>query len=161
MPGVHAGQAGLDGNKNKKQQKTRNKRGAARRGAAVPPSCERGWPFRLPVEADGVNRSEKRIGNLTGWQTRHRRKPDCGRSSPAKCCKVDFPADRLRVRAERLYFIPEELPDFGNFTRAASGRLAGDIQEESVSNRPTRWRCSCSRDRPNNVLDLPSAEKRG
>ncbi len=44
--------------------------------------------------------------------------------------KVDFPRDRLRVRAERLYFIPEALPDLGPLRVLHPGVWLGTFKKE-------------------------------
>ncbi len=43
---------------------------------------------------------------------------------------ADLPADRLRVRAERLYFIPGELPDFGSLRVLHPGVWLGTFKKE-------------------------------
>ena len=44
--------------------------------------------------------------------------------------RADFPAGRLRVRAERLYFIPEEMPDFGSLRVLHPGVWLGTFKKE-------------------------------
>lgn len=41
---------------------------------------------------------------------------------------TDLTADRLRVRAERLYFVPEEMPDFGNLRLVHPGVWLGTFK---------------------------------
>ncbi|MEZ0394995.1 MAG: RsmB/NOP family class I SAM-dependent RNA methyltransferase [Anaerolineales bacterium] len=41
---------------------------------------------------------------------------------------VDLTADRLRVRAERLYFVPEEMPDFGSLRLVHPGVWLGTFK---------------------------------
>ncbi len=43
--------------------------------------------------------------------------------------RVDFPENRLRVRAERLYLIPEELPDFGSLRVLHPGIWLGTFKK--------------------------------
>ncbi len=44
--------------------------------------------------------------------------------------KVDYAADRLRVRGERLYFVPEKLTDFGNLRVVHPGVWLGTFKKE-------------------------------
>jgi len=44
--------------------------------------------------------------------------------------QANFPADRLRARAERLYFVPEELPDFGSLRVLHPGVWLGTFKKE-------------------------------
>ncbi len=44
--------------------------------------------------------------------------------------KVNFSADRLQVRGERLYFVPEQMPDFGNLRVAHPGVWLGTFKKE-------------------------------
>jgi NOL1/NOP2/fmu family ribosome biogenesis protein len=44
--------------------------------------------------------------------------------------RAGFPADRLRVRNERLYFIPEELPNFGSLRALHPGVWLGTFKKE-------------------------------
>ena len=48
----------------------------------------------------------------------------------AEVLRTDFPADRLRVRAERLYFVPEELPGFGSLRVLHPGVWLGTFKKE-------------------------------
>lgn len=41
---------------------------------------------------------------------------------------VEFPAERLRVRGERLYLVPEEMPDFGNLRLVHPGVWVGTFK---------------------------------
>jgi NOL1/NOP2/fmu family ribosome biogenesis protein len=41
-----------------------------------------------------------------------------------------FAADRLKIRGERLYFIPEEMPDFGNLRVVHPGVWFGNFKKE-------------------------------
>jgi NOL1/NOP2/fmu family ribosome biogenesis protein len=43
--------------------------------------------------------------------------------------EADFPADRLRVRGERLYLVPEEMPDFGSLRVAHPGVWLGTFKK--------------------------------
>ena len=71
--------------------------------------------------------------------------------------RVDFPADRLRIRAERLYFIPAEFPDFGALRVLHPGIWLGTFKKErfepahplALFLQPVQAR---------HVLDLPSEE---
>ena len=44
--------------------------------------------------------------------------------------KTDFPADRLRLRGERLYFIPEKMPDCGGLRVVHPGVWMGTFKKE-------------------------------
>ena len=71
----------------------------------------------------------------------------------------NFPAERLRVRAERLYFIPEELPDFGNLRVLHPGVWLGTFKTRRFE--PAHpLALFLKPGQANNVLDLPSTEKR-
>ena len=74
--------------------------------------------------------------------------------------KVDFDPNRMRVRGERLYHVPEEMPDFGSLRLLHPGVWLGTFKKErfepahplALFLRPGQAR---------NVLDLPSAEASG
>jgi NOL1/NOP2/fmu family ribosome biogenesis protein len=71
--------------------------------------------------------------------------------------RADFPADRLRVRAERLYFIPEELPNFGSLRVLHPGVWLGTFKKERFE--PAHPMALFLRPgQAKNVLDLPSVE---
>ena len=71
--------------------------------------------------------------------------------------RADFPADRLRVRAERLYFIPAELPNFGNLRVLHPGVWLGTFKTERFE--PAHpLALFLSPGQAQRVLDLPSAE---
>ena len=131
LPGFMPGRPEWMEETNEDQEtKNKNKRWAARRGAAVPPPGERGRPFHLPVETDGAN------GFQSGWGSRPAGKPIYGaepvmagvrrRSAAGSISR----SRRLRVRAERLYFIPEELPDFGSLRVLHPGVWLGTFKKE-------------------------------
>jgi NOL1/NOP2/fmu family ribosome biogenesis protein len=68
---------------------------------------------------------------------------------------ADFQADRLRVRAERLYFIPEELPYFGSLRVLHPGVWLGTFKKERFE--PAHPLALFLRPgQAKNVLDLPS-----
>ncbi len=46
----------------------------------------------------------------------------------AKVLEVHFPADRLRVRGDRLYFTPERMPDFGHLRVVHPGVWLGNFK---------------------------------
>jgi NOL1/NOP2/sun family putative RNA methylase len=70
---------------------------------------------------------------------------------------VDFPAARLRVRAERLYFIPDELPDFGNLRVLHPGVWLGTFKKERFE--PAHpLALFLKPEQAKNVLNLHSAE---
>jgi NOL1/NOP2/fmu family ribosome biogenesis protein len=72
--------------------------------------------------------------------------------------RVNFPAERLRVRAERLYFIPEELPNFGNLRVLHPGVWLGTFKTRRFE--PAHpLALFLKPGQANNVLDLPSTEK--
>jgi 16S rRNA C967 or C1407 C5-methylase (RsmB/RsmF family)/NOL1/NOP2/fmu family ribosome biogenesis protein len=71
--------------------------------------------------------------------------------------RVNFPADRLRVRAERLYFIPEELPDFGSLRVLHPGVWLGTFKKERFE--PAHpLALFLLPGQTKHVLDLPSEE---
>ena len=71
--------------------------------------------------------------------------------------RADFLADRLRVRAERLYFIPEGLPDLGNLRVVHSGVWLGTFKKERFEPaHPLALFLQPGQAR--RVLDLPSVE---
>jgi 16S rRNA C967 or C1407 C5-methylase (RsmB/RsmF family)/NOL1/NOP2/fmu family ribosome biogenesis protein len=70
---------------------------------------------------------------------------------------VEFPAGRLRVRAERLYFIPAELPDFGNLRVLHPGIWLGTFKKERFE--PAHpLALFLKPGQAKNVLNLPSTE---
>jgi NOL1/NOP2/fmu family ribosome biogenesis protein len=71
--------------------------------------------------------------------------------------KADFPSDQLRVRAERLYFIPDELPDFGTLRVLHPGIWLGTFKKMRFEPaHPLALFLHPGQAR--HVLDLPSAE---
>jgi NOL1/NOP2/sun family putative RNA methylase len=70
---------------------------------------------------------------------------------------ADFPSDQLRVRAERLYLIPAEMPDFGNLRVLHPGVWLGTFKKERFEPaHPLALVLQPGQAR--RVLDLPSAE---
>jgi 16S rRNA C967 or C1407 C5-methylase (RsmB/RsmF family)/NOL1/NOP2/fmu family ribosome biogenesis protein len=71
--------------------------------------------------------------------------------------RAGFPVDRLRVRAERLYFIPEELPNCGSLRVLHPGVWLGTFKKERFE--PAHpLALFLQPGQVKNVLDLPSAE---
>jgi NOL1/NOP2/sun family putative RNA methylase len=69
--------------------------------------------------------------------------------------RTDFPADRLRVRAERLYFVPEQIPDFGALRVVHPGVWLGTFKKERFE--PAHpLALFLQRGQAKNVLDLPA-----
>ncbi len=58
----------------------------------------------------------------------NRLQSDLWRDFARDALTADFTADRLRVRAERLYFVPEEMPDFGNLRLVHPGVWLGTFK---------------------------------
>lgn len=77
--------------------------------------------------------------------------------------KVNLGADRLQVRGERLYFVPEKMTDFGNLRVAHPGVWLGTFKKERFE--PAHpLALYLKRGQAQNVLDLSSGtgeEKRG
>jgi 16S rRNA C967 or C1407 C5-methylase (RsmB/RsmF family)/NOL1/NOP2/fmu family ribosome biogenesis protein len=74
--------------------------------------------------------------------------------------QADFPADRLRVRAERLYFIPEEMPDFGSLRVLHPGVWLGTFKKERFE--PAHpLALFLQPGQAKHALDLPSTETGG
>jgi NOL1/NOP2/fmu family ribosome biogenesis protein len=70
---------------------------------------------------------------------------------------VEIPEGRLRVRAERLYFIPDELPDFGNLRVLHPGVWLGTFKKERFE--PAHpLALFLKPGQAKNVLNLPSTE---
>jgi len=77
-----------------------------------------------------------------------------------KVLAVDFEPDRLRLRGERLYYVPEELPDFGNLRVLHPGVWLGTFKKERFE--PAHPLALFLRPgEAKNVVDLPSAEASG
>ena len=71
--------------------------------------------------------------------------------------EANFAADRLRVRAERLYFVPEKMTDFGNLRVVHPGVWLGTFKKERFE--PAHpLALFLQRGQGRNVLDLSSAE---
>jgi NOL1/NOP2/sun family putative RNA methylase len=69
--------------------------------------------------------------------------------------KTDFLAARLRVRAERLYFVPEQIPDFGALRVVHPGVWLGTFKKERFE--PAHpLALFLQRGQAKNVLDLPA-----
>ena len=74
-----------------------------------------------------------------------------------KVLKVDFASDRLRVRAERLYYIPEKMSDFGNLRVVHPGVWLGTFKKDRFE--PAHpLALFLKRGQVLNVLDLSSTE---
>jgi 16S rRNA C967 or C1407 C5-methylase (RsmB/RsmF family)/NOL1/NOP2/fmu family ribosome biogenesis protein len=74
--------------------------------------------------------------------------------------RVDFPADLLRVRVERLYFVPEEMPDFGSLRVLHPGVWLGTFKKERFE--PAHpLALFLQPGQAKHVLDLPSTETGG
>jgi len=74
--------------------------------------------------------------------------------------KADFAADRLRLRGERLYFIPEKMPDCGNLRVVHPGIWLGTFKKERFE--PAHpLALFLQRGQAQNVLDFPSVEPGG
>jgi 16S rRNA C967 or C1407 C5-methylase (RsmB/RsmF family)/NOL1/NOP2/fmu family ribosome biogenesis protein len=65
-----------------------------------------------------------RLANLSIAQTR------LWQEFAGQVLRIDLPPDRLRVRAERLYFIPAELPNFGSIRVLHPGVWLGTFKKE-------------------------------
>ena len=71
--------------------------------------------------------------------------------------KIDFPADRLRVRAERLYLVPESMSDFGNLRVVHPGVWLGTFKKDRLE--PAHpLALFLKRGQAANVLNLSSAD---
>ena len=71
--------------------------------------------------------------------------------------KTGFEADRLRVRGERLYFIPDNMPGFGNLRIVHPGVWLGTFKKERFE--PAHpLALFLKPGQAQNVLDLPSKE---
>ena len=74
--------------------------------------------------------------------------------------KTGFEANRLRIRGERLYFIPENMPGFGNLRIVHPGVWLGTFKKERFE--PAHPLALFLRPRQaQNVLDLSSMEEGG
>jgi NOL1/NOP2/fmu family ribosome biogenesis protein len=74
--------------------------------------------------------------------------------------QADFPPNRLRVRAERLYFVPEEMPDFGSLRVLHPGVWLGTFKKERFE--PAHpLALFLQPGQAKHVLDLPSTETGG
>lgn len=74
--------------------------------------------------------------------------------------KANFPSDRLRVRGERLYFTPEEMPDFGNLRLTHPGVWLGTFKKDRFE--PAHpLALSLRRGQAYNVLELSTTETAG
>jgi len=147
LTGFYAGAAGMDLGKKEKQER-KPKKDTLRRAVRCSASRGRRWGISFcPVAQDWINRQGNRLGTRPAGSPFHtaipavagvRRRGAAGRFSWQT---------GWRVRAERLYFIPEGLPDLeparGGIQASGWGR-----SKRSVSSRRIRWRCSCNRDRP-------------
>jgi len=156
LPGFMPGKPEWVGKKEK--QETKNKKDMLRGAVRL-------FPHR--VSGDGhfvclLRRIESTAGE-TDW------KPDrMANPSPAQyrlwqefsreVLLADFPSDRLRVRAERLYFVPEEFPDFGSLRVLHPGVWLGTFKKERFE--PAHpLALFLQPGQAKRVLDLPSEEK--
>jgi NOL1/NOP2/fmu family ribosome biogenesis protein len=70
---------------------------------------------------------------------------------------VLFRSDRLRVRGERLYFVPEKMTNFGSLRVLHLGIWLGTFKKERFE--PAHpLALFLQRGQANNVLDMPSAQ---
>jgi NOL1/NOP2/fmu family ribosome biogenesis protein len=73
---------------------------------------------------------------------------------------TDFEADRMRVRGERLYYVPDGMPDLGNLRVLHPGVWLGTFKKERFE--PAHPLALFLRPgQSKNVLDLRSAEVKG
>jgi NOL1/NOP2/fmu family ribosome biogenesis protein len=71
---------------------------------------------------------------------------------------ADFAADRLRVRGERLYFVPESMPDFGNLRVIHPGVWFGNFKKERFEPAHPLALFLC-RGQAKRSLDLPAGSR--
>jgi 16S rRNA C967 or C1407 C5-methylase (RsmB/RsmF family)/NOL1/NOP2/fmu family ribosome biogenesis protein len=141
-------------------EKTNNKKNDKLRGAV------RLFPHR--VNGDGhficLLRRKGPANLIAEWEPDRRASPSTlqhrlWQEFAGEVLRVDFPADRLRVRAERLYFIPEELPDFGALHVLHPGVWLGTFKKERFEPaHPLALFLKPGQARARHVLDLPSEE---
>jgi NOL1/NOP2/sun family putative RNA methylase len=93
------------------------------------------FPHRVEGEGHFVCRLKRR-GENEHWPRREARLPEMNhiqaelwQDFARDLLAVDLAADRLRVRGERLYFIPEEMPDFGNLRVVHPGVWLGNFKK--------------------------------
>lgn len=73
---------------------------------------------------------------------------------------IDLPGDRLRVRGERLYFVPEEMPGFGSLRLVHPGVWLGTFKTGRFE--PAHpLALFLGRGQARNVLNLPTGEADG
>jgi NOL1/NOP2/fmu family ribosome biogenesis protein len=110
----------------------------------------------------------RRVGTTTretGWKPDRMASPSTPQTRlwqefSGEVLQADFPSDQLRVRAERLYFIPEELPDFGSLRVLHPGVWLGTFKKERFE--PAHpLALFLQPGQAKHVLDLPSAQPGG
>ncbi|MEW6092774.1 MAG: RsmF rRNA methyltransferase first C-terminal domain-containing protein, partial [Chloroflexota bacterium] len=121
------------------------------------------FPHRVAGEGHFVCKL-KRIGEGELRREREGRLPEMNRPQAGlwqdfagEVLAVDWPADRLRVRGERLYFIPEEMPDFGSLRLVHPGVWLGNFKKDRFE--PAHpLALFLKRGQARNALDLQSGE---
>jgi NOL1/NOP2/fmu family ribosome biogenesis protein len=134
-------------------------------GSAVDDSLRgavRLFPHRIPGEGHFVCRLRRRDGDAED-----RSVPWIAATLPPElaglwqafrneCLAVDFPAARLRLQGERLYLVPEGMPELGGLRTAGTGVWLGTLKKERFE--PAHPLAMFLRkDQAQNVLDLPPA----
>jgi NOL1/NOP2/fmu family ribosome biogenesis protein len=158
--------------KNKKQetskekQETINKRKGLRGAVRLFPHRVNGdghfvCLLRRNFSTDSVTDSRMPDGK-TDWNNNRLASPSAAQKRlweefAAEVLQMSFPTDRMRVRAERLYFIPDELPDFGNLRVLHPGVWLGTFKKERFE--PAHpLALFLKPGQAKNVLNLPAAE---
>ncbi|KAF0108303.1 MAG: Fmu (Sun) domain-containing protein [Anaerolineaceae bacterium] len=115
------------------KQKAKNKKQKAQESLA---GAMRLFPHRVSGEGHFVCLL-KRKGAPGADRAGDERMPEMDRARrglwaafAADALAADFAADRLKVRGERLYFIPEEMPDFGTLRVVHPGVWFGNFKKE-------------------------------
>jgi NOL1/NOP2/fmu family ribosome biogenesis protein len=145
--------------KNKKQETKEELRGAVR---LFPHRVNGDGHFVCLLRRSSSTDSVKYSRIETDWINNRLASPSAAQQRlwegfAGEVLQVDFPAGRLRVRAERLYFIPDELPDLGNLRVLHPGVWLGTFKKERFE--PAHpLALFLKPGQAKNVLDLPSAE---
>ncbi len=155
LPGFTPGKPEWVEEKNKKQKTKESLTGAVRL-----------FPHRVAGEGHFICRL-KRDGKGEGRRGREARLPGMNRlqaelwgTFAQEVLSVDFPADRLRVRGERLYLVPEEMLDFGNLRVVHPGVWLGTFKTGRFE-QAHPLALYLKRGQARNLLDLQTGEKGG
>jgi NOL1/NOP2/sun family putative RNA methylase len=118
------------------------------------------FPHRTPGEGHFVCRLQRKDGadeNRSGMWVAEGLPSDLARwwwAFQAECLTIEFPEERLRLKGERLYLVPEGMPELRGLRTAGTGVWLGTFKKERFE--PAHaLALHLRKDQAKNVLDFP------